>query len=64
MPPVAAPLADGRAQFGTMTPADAAALAARGTGNNVPGHFFTLDGNAVRFSSAAGRFRATRWGFR
>ena len=51
VPPVAAPLADGRAQFGTMTPADAAALAAMGTGNNVPGRFFTLDGNAVRFSS-------------
>ena len=31
---------------------DAAALAARGTGNNVPGRFFTLDGNAVRFPSA------------
>ena len=52
VPPVAAPLADGRAQYGTMTPADAAALAAMGTGNNVPGHFFTLDGNEVRFSSA------------
>jgi hypothetical protein len=52
VPQVAAPLADGRARFGTMTPADAAALAARGTGNNVPGHFFTLDGNAVRFSKA------------
>jgi hypothetical protein len=52
VPPVAAPLGDGRAQFGTMTPADAAALAARGSGNNVPGRFFTLDGNAVRFSSA------------
>src|SRR5688572_13308533 len=52
VPPVAAPLSDGRAQFGTMTPADAAALAAMGTGNNVSGRFFTLDGNAVRFSSA------------
>ena len=52
VPPVAAPLADGRAPYGTMTQADAVALAARGTGNNVPGHFFTLDGNAVRFSSA------------
>ena len=51
VPPVAAPLADGRARFGTMTPADAAALAARGTGNNVPGRFFTLDGNEARFSS-------------
>jgi hypothetical protein len=54
VPPVAAPHADGRAQFGTMTPADAAALAARGAGNNVPGNFFTLDGNAPRFSSAGG----------
>jgi hypothetical protein len=52
VPRVAEPLPDGRAQFGTMTPADAAALAARGTGNNVPGTFFTLDGNAPRFSSA------------
>jgi hypothetical protein len=52
VPPVAPALADGRAPFGTMTPADAAALAAMGTGNNVPGHFFTLDGGAVRFSSA------------
>src|SRR5688572_2303948 len=53
VPRVAAPFADGRAQYGTMTPADAAALAAMGTGNNVPGRFFTLDGNAVRFSSAS-----------
>ena len=53
VPPVAAPLAGGRAQFGTMTPADAAALAAMGSGNNVPGNFFTLDGNIVRFSSGA-----------
>jgi hypothetical protein len=52
VPPVAAPLADGRAPFGTMTAADAAALAARGSGNNVPGRFFTLDGTAVRFSNA------------
>ena len=54
VPAIAAPLADGRARFGTMTPADAAALAAMGTGNNVPGRLFTLDGNAVRFSSAGG----------
>ena len=53
VPRVAEPFADGRAQYGTMTPADAAALAAMGAGNNVPGHFFTLDGNAVRFSSAS-----------
>jgi len=54
VPPVAAPFGDGRAQFGTMTPADAAALAAMGIGNNVPGNFFTLDGKAARFSSAGG----------
>jgi hypothetical protein len=52
VPRVAEPLADGRAAFGTITPADAAALAARGTGNNVPGNFFTLDGNLTRFASA------------
>jgi hypothetical protein len=54
VPPVAEPLAAGRARFGTITPADAAALAAMGTGNNVPGNFFTLDGRAVRFTSADG----------
>jgi hypothetical protein len=52
VPPIAEALADGRPQFGTMTPADAAALAAIGTGNNVPGRFFTSDGNAARFSTA------------
>ena len=54
VPPVAEPLADGRARFGTITPADAAALAALGTGNNVPGNFFTMDGRAVRFTNADG----------
>jgi hypothetical protein len=38
--------------FGTMTQADADALAAMGTGNNVPGNIFTVDGNAVRFPRA------------
>jgi hypothetical protein len=38
--------------FGKMTQADADALAAMGTGNNVPGNIFTVDGNAVRFPSA------------
>lgn len=42
VPPVAALLADGRAQFGTMTRADAATLAAMGTGNNVPGQLLHL----------------------
>jgi hypothetical protein len=48
VPPVAEPHPDGRARYGTMTPADAAALAVRGTGNNIPGNIFTLDGKAVR----------------
>lgn len=63
VPPVAAPLADGRARFGTMTPDDAAALAARGAGNNVPGRFFTLDGNSPRFSSAGGTVPGNTVGF-
>ncbi len=53
VPRVADPLPDGRAQYFTMTPADAAALAAMGTHDNVPGNIFTADGNAVRFPSAS-----------
>src|SRR5207245_11682527 len=34
----------GHAQFGTITPNDAARLDAMGTGNNVPGNFVTVDG--------------------
>jgi len=52
VPRIAAPLLGGRAQYFTMTPADAAAIAAMGTGNNVPGNIFTDDGNAVRFPAA------------
>ena len=53
VPKVAPPRKDGSgAQFGMMTAADAAAIAARGSGNNVPGHLFTQDGNAPRFPSA------------
>jgi hypothetical protein len=63
VPPVAAAHTDGRAQFGTITPADAAALAARGAGNNIPGRFFTLDGNAPRFSSAGGTVPGNTIGF-
>jgi hypothetical protein len=63
VPRIAAPHADGHAQFGTMTPADAAVLAAMGTGNNVPGRLFTLDGNAVRFSSAGGTIPGNTVGF-
>ena len=57
------PLADGRAQFGTMTPADAAALAARGPVTTCRARFFTLDGNAVRFSSAGGTIPGNTVGF-
>ena len=54
--PVAAPLADGRPQFGTITAADAAALALMGDHNNVTGNIFTVDGKAVRFPSATDHF--------
>src|SRR5512133_1361723 len=60
VPPVAAPRPDGHAQFGTMTAADATAIAAMGSHHNVlaPGQqvFFTTDGNAVRFPSAGDHF--------
>ena len=51
-----APLSGGRAQFGTITSADAAALQKTGTHNNVPGNFFTTDGNAPRFPTANDHF--------
>jgi hypothetical protein len=56
VPPIAPPLPAGRARYGTMTPADAGALAAMGSGHNVAGNFFTTDGNAVRFPSAGDVF--------
>jgi hypothetical protein len=52
VPKVAPPRTDGRAQFGTMTSADAAAIMAIGAHHNVPGKIFTTDGNEVRFPSA------------
>src|SRR5437764_7997300 len=52
VPKVAAPRADGHATFGTITAADAAALAKMGSGNNMPGAIFTVDGNAPHFPSA------------
>lgn len=54
--PVAPPRASGRAQYGTITPEDAEAILARGTHNNVPGKFFTLDGNAPHLPSSADHF--------
>ena len=58
VPPVAPPRNDGsgNAQFGTITAADAAALKALGSGNNVPGNIFTVDGNAVHLPSAQDHF--------
>jgi hypothetical protein len=53
---VATPRPDGHAQFGTITAADAAALAAMGSHHNVPGQIFTVDGKAVRFPSASDHF--------
>ena len=46
----------GAATFGTITAADAAALKVMGTGNNVPGNIFTMDGQAVRFPRASDHF--------
>jgi hypothetical protein len=55
VPQVAAAV-EGRPRFGTITAADAAALRAMGSHNNVPGRTFTMDGNAPHFPSASDRF--------
>ncbi len=47
--------ADGTPQYGTMTTADAAAIAAVGA-NNVPGNYFTTDGAVPRIGSASDVF--------
>src|SRR5256712_9120313 len=46
----------GAATFGTITAADADALKAMGTGNNVSGNIFTTDGGAVHFPNASDHF--------
>src|SRR3984893_3345990 len=56
VPNVAAPGKDGHAQFGTITKRDAEILAKMGTGNNVPGHVFTVDGRPPHFPSASDHF--------
>ena len=56
VPNLAPPRSDGHAKFGTMTSADAAAIAARGTHHNIPGKLFTMDGGDVRFPSANDHF--------
>ena len=52
VPNVAAPRSDGHAAFGTLTTADAKALAAIGYHHNKPGAIFTTDGDDVRFPAA------------
>jgi hypothetical protein len=54
--PIAAPDSKGHPRFGTITADDAAALKAMGSGNNVPGHFFTVDGHPPRFPSPSDHF--------
>src|SRR5947207_11991514 len=56
VPNVARPRPDGHAQFGTITAADASRLRATGTGNNVPGNIFTIDGGSVHFPSDTDHF--------
>ncbi len=56
VPATAAAKKDGTSQFGKVTPADAAVLAAMGDGNNVAGKLFTVDGKTARFPSAGDVF--------
>lgn len=51
VPEVKAADASGHAPVGTITQADAQLLAAMGHGNNVPGHVFTMDGDAPHLPS-------------
>jgi hypothetical protein len=56
VPEVAPPRADGAAQFGRITAADATALWMMGDHHNVPGKLMTVDGKAARFPGAGDRF--------
>jgi hypothetical protein len=56
VPNVAAPRKGGHAQFGTLTQRDADILKRMGTGNNVAGNIFTVDGQAPHFPSASDHF--------
>ena len=56
VPAVAPPRPDGHAQFGKITKRDADVLEDMGTGNNVPGHIFTVDGRKPHFPSASDHF--------
>jgi hypothetical protein len=52
----ATPRRDGHAQFGAISPADAALLKRMGKGNNVPGNVFTADGNPAHLPSTSDHF--------
>ena len=52
----ATPRRDGHAQFGVILPADAAILKQMGSGNNVPGNVFTLDGKAFHLPGPGDHF--------
>lgn len=56
IPDVAPPRPDGHAQFGKILAEDAAALAKMGSGYNVPGHTFTMDGMPVHLPSEKDHF--------
>jgi len=56
VPPVAAPRANGQAQFGTITALDAAQLKQMGDHHNVPGAIFTMDGKVIHFPSKNDHF--------
>jgi hypothetical protein len=56
VPTVAKPRADGHAQFGTITQRDAEILKRMGSGNNVQGNIFTVDGQAPHFPSTSDHF--------
>src|SRR5450759_580838 len=56
VPQVANAMHGGRARFGTITDADAARLKKIGTGHNIPGSTFTIDGKAVHLPSEADHF--------
>jgi hypothetical protein len=56
VPQVAPPRDDGHAAFGSITAADAAALKAMGSGNNVAGNLFTVDGQPPHLPSKQDQF--------
>jgi hypothetical protein len=56
VPNVAPPRSDGHAQFGTITEDDAEQLVKLGSGNDIPGNTFTVDGHEVRLPSASDQF--------